>query len=99
MKSEGVMWRLGKFRVILASLILGGGLTFPAWASSSPPGNAVPGTLNYVEGQASIGNEALNTKSVGAAELEPGQTLATENGRAEVLLTPGIFLRLGDNSS
>ena len=93
------MWRLVKFRAILASLIVGGVLTLPAWASTSSPGSAVPGTLNYVEGQASIGNEALNTKSVGAAEMEAGQTLTTESGKAEVLLTPGVFLRLVDNSS
>ena len=28
-----------------------------------------------------------------------GQTVATVNGKAEVLLTPGVFLRLGDNSA
>src|SRR5579884_586749 len=60
---------------------------------------AVPGTLNYVEGQAAIGSQTLNSKSVGAAELQPGQVLDTQNGKAEVLLTPGVFLRLDDNSA
>jgi hypothetical protein len=59
---------------------------------------ARPGTLNYVEGQASIGNEAVNEKSIGTVELEPGQTLATQAGKVEVLLTPGVFFRVGDNS-
>jgi hypothetical protein len=31
--------------------------------------------------------------------MDTGQTLATEDGRAEVLLTPGAFLRLSENSS
>ncbi len=31
--------------------------------------------------------------------MEKGQTLATEDARAEVLLTPGVFLRLGSHSS
>jgi hypothetical protein len=31
--------------------------------------------------------------------LEAGQVLATANGKAEILLTPGIFLRLGDDST
>jgi hypothetical protein len=31
--------------------------------------------------------------------VEKGQTLATEDARAEVLLTPGVFLRLGSQSS
>ena len=60
---------------------------------------AMPGTLNYVEGQASIGNQALDAKSVGQAGLQEGQVLATGHGKAEVLLTPGVYLRLGDNSS
>lgn len=60
---------------------------------------AVPGTLNYVEGQASIGQQTLNSKSVGQAEMQPGQVLETQNGKAEVLLTPGVFLRLDDGSA
>lgn len=60
---------------------------------------AGPGTLNYVEGQASIEGAPLNSKSVGKTALEAGQVLATANGKAEVLLTPGIFVRLGDNST
>jgi len=52
-----------------------------------------------VEGQAAIGDETLNAKSVGSANLEAGQTLTTQTGKAEVLLTPGVFLRLGDNSA
>src|SRR5581483_3318490 len=60
---------------------------------------AVPGTLNYVEGQVSIGNQALTSKSVGSVDLNPGQTLNTTSGKAEVLLTPGVFLRMDDNSS
>jgi hypothetical protein len=60
---------------------------------------ARPGTLNYVEGQVYLGAQSLNAKSVGTVELDPGQTLTTQNGKAEILLTPGVFLRLGDNSS
>lgn len=59
---------------------------------------AYPGTLNYIDGQASIGNQTLSSKSIGAAQLEAGQTLVTQNGKAEILLTPGVFLRIGNNS-
>jgi hypothetical protein len=31
--------------------------------------------------------------------VKPDQVLATEDGRAEILLTPGVFLRLPENSS
>ena len=60
---------------------------------------AVPGTMNYVEGQVSIGSESLTSKSIGYRELAAGQSLSTDNGKAEMLLTPGVFLRLGNNSS
>jgi len=74
----------------LAALICG-----PAWGSVPPQ----PGTLNYIEGHASIGSQTLSDKSVGSTTLAAGQTLATQDGRAEILLTPGIFFRLDANSS
>jgi hypothetical protein len=61
--------------------------------------NARPGTINYVEGQVTIDGQMLTSQSVGTAEVATGQTVATLNGKAEVLLTPGVFLRLGDNSA
>ncbi len=69
-------------------------LSSPAWGSIPPQ----PGTVNYVEGQAAIGGQPLSEKAVGSERLEAGQTLSTQNGRAEILLTPGIFLRVGDHS-
>src|SRR6202167_7336 len=60
---------------------------------------AVPGTINYIEGSVSIDGQPLNQQAVGYAELQPGQVLQTANGRAELLLTPGVFLRVGDNSA
>ena len=60
---------------------------------------AVPGTINYIEGSVSINGRPLNQQAVGYAELQPGQVLQTANGRAELLLTPGVFLRVGDSSA
>ena len=60
---------------------------------------AVPGTINYVEGSASIEGRMLNQRSVGSAQLQPGQVLETANGKVELLLTPGVFLRVGENST
>jgi FecR protein len=70
----------------------------PAKADTRPQ-TAYPGTLNYIDGQASIGNQILSSKSIGTAQLDAGQTLTTQNGKAEILLTPGVFLRVGDNSA
>lgn len=61
--------------------------------------SARPGTLNYIEGQATINGQELSAKSVGKTELGAGQTIETRNGKAEVLLTPGVFLRLDENSA
>ncbi|HEV2275827.1 MAG TPA: hypothetical protein VGR96_16770 [Acidobacteriaceae bacterium] len=60
---------------------------------------ARPGTLNYVEGSVSLADKPVTSKSIGSAELEPGQVLSTGQGKAELLLTPGVFLRLDDNSA
>jgi len=55
--------------------------------------------VNYYEGQASIGAQVLNQSSSGSAVVQPGQTLATQQGKAEMLLTPGALLRVNDNSA
>jgi hypothetical protein len=70
--------------------------TFGATAYAAQP--AQPGTVNYIEGTASLDGQTLNNKSVGNVILEPGQELSTTTGKAEILLTPGVFLRVGDNS-
>jgi hypothetical protein len=74
-------------------------LAAPAWGDYSGSHSAVPGTLNYVEGHASISGQVLSAKSVGVAELGTGQSLTTTNGKAEVLLTPGVFLRVDGHSA
>ena len=71
--------------------------SFCAWAHE--PQSARPGSINYVEGKASIGAQELEANSAGTVELEKGQTLTTEAGKVEILLTPGVFLRVADNSS
>jgi len=73
----------------------------PAWSELPGPAAqaARPGSVNYVEGQASIGTIPLTATSIGTAELGRDQSLVTQTGKAEILLTPGVFLRLADNSS
>lgn len=58
-----------------------------------------PGTLNYVQGSAYLQGQQLNDKNLGNSEMAPGQVLETTAGKAEVLLTPGVFLRLDDHSA
>jgi hypothetical protein len=66
---------------------------------TQPEATAGPGTLNYVEGQANIDEETVNNDAIGSVALQPGQTLSTGTGKAEVLLLPGAFLRVGNNSA
>src|SRR5579872_7510280 len=39
-----------------------------------------PGTLNYVEGEASIGAQALTANAIGTVDLAAQQTLTTRTG-------------------
>src|SRR5579885_2130086 len=90
--------KLSKWKVILAGLIVSAIVSVPAWGT--PDAHAtLPGTLNYVEGQAAFGRETLDSKSIGSTTLGAGQTLTTDNGKVEILLTPGVFARIGENSS
>jgi hypothetical protein len=65
-----------------------------AWAQGSRM--AHPGAVNYTEGQVFANGQALRASQT--AQIEPGQLLETRNGKAEMLLTPGVFLRLNNNS-
>jgi hypothetical protein len=59
---------------------------------------ALPGTLNYVEGHAYINGHEVDRKQIGHVALEVGQTLRLDpDSKAEMLLTPGVFFRLGGN--
>jgi hypothetical protein len=82
----------------IGGVLLAAVVSLPSQAADVPR-QASPGTLNYVEGQVSMAGQTLDAKSVGSAQLQPGESLTTQNGKAELLLTPGVFLRLGDNSS
>ncbi|HTW65256.1 MAG TPA: hypothetical protein VME17_11595 [Bryobacteraceae bacterium] len=61
--------------------------------------SAVPGTVNYVEGQVSVAGQPVTSRAVGSVQIQPNQVLETGQGRAEVLLTPGVFLRVGNHSA
>jgi hypothetical protein len=60
---------------------------------------AYPGMVNYVEGQVSVNGSQITPHSVGSTDVGQQQVLETGNGKAEMLLTPGVFLRVGDNSA
>src|SRR5258705_9502328 len=82
----------------IASFLFSATLSAPAWANANA-NSAVPGTLNYAEGKVAIGGDTLDSKSIGSAEPKPGQSLTTESGKAESLLTPRAFFGVGDKKN
>ena len=55
----------------ITGFFLAAALSAPAWAVNTNPNTAVPGTLNYLEGNVSIAGQTLNSKSIGSAQFRP----------------------------
>jgi|SRR5579872_3898172 len=68
-----------------------------AWGQSVI--SAHSGVIHLAEGQVSVDGKDVVQKFGEFGDVKLGQTLATQDGRAEVLLTPGVFLRVNENSS
>jgi hypothetical protein len=74
-------------------------LVFSAAAWGQSVISAHSGVIHYVEGQVTVDGAAIHPKSTEFPDVKLDQVLTTEDGRAEILLTPGVFLRLPENSS
>jgi hypothetical protein len=74
-------------------------VSLPAISAGQAAEPARPGTLNYTEGSAFLDGSPINPHDVGNLNVDAGQVLSTTHGRAEMLLTPGVYLRLDDNSA
>src|SRR5215470_7686560 len=61
--------------------------------------SAHSGVIHLAEGQVSVDGNEVRQKFGEFGDVKTGQTLLTKDGRAEVLLTPGVFLRVNENSS
>jgi hypothetical protein len=82
----------------LASLILAlGGIAGVSYGQQVL--SAQSGTVHYTEGTVYLEGREIHPKFGQFPTLRPGEELRTEDGRVEVLLTPGVFLRLGDHSA
>src|SRR5215471_15789467 len=57
------------------------------------------GVVYFFEGSVYIGDQRLEQKFGRFPDIGEGRELRTEHGRAEVLLTPGVFLRIGEGSA
>ena len=81
--------------VKIAAILLSSGLAVSAQTVIS----AHSGTLHLVEGAVSIDGKPIVQKYGTFPEWKERSELRTEAGRAEILLTPGVFLRVGESSS
>jgi hypothetical protein len=61
--------------------------------------SARSGLIHYVEGRVLLDGKPVEVKITAFPEIKEGKELRTEDGRAEVLLNPGVFLRMGENSA
>jgi len=57
------------------------------------------GTVHYFEGAVSVDGTPIESQKGRFNTLKDQSVLSTGQGRAEILLTPGVFLRVGENSS
>jgi hypothetical protein len=57
------------------------------------------GLIYFFDGSVYLGEQQLQQKFGRFPDMGERNELRTEHGRAEILLTPGVFLRIGENSS
>src|ERR1700675_5152630 len=72
-------------------------LALPAGAQSVISTHS--GVIHFFEGAVYLGDQPLESHLGRFPSVPQGAELRTAEGRAEVLLTPGVFLRLGEQSA
>jgi hypothetical protein len=85
------VWIAGLLAVILTLSAI------PAMAQ--PVISAKSGLISYVEGKVYLGDQIVEPSPTHFPDVKENAVVRTAEGRAEVLLTPGVVLRLGENSS
>jgi hypothetical protein len=78
----------------VVALVLSTGLA----ASAQSVISAHSGVLHVSEGAVLLDGKEVNQKFGTFPDIKENAKLTTESGRAEILLTPGVFLRIGDDS-
>ncbi|MEO8100138.1 MAG: hypothetical protein ABI811_20730 [Acidobacteriota bacterium] len=68
-----------------------------AWAQDIVSARA--GLIHYMEGEVRVNNVLVEQTGDQFLSMKQGDTLSTSEGRAEILLNAGTYLRIGDGSS
>lgn len=74
-------------------------LVFAGAVSAQSVISAKAGLVNYTEGKVLLDNKEVQLKTGNFPQMKENSELRTEDGRAEVLLAPGVFLRVGENTA
>jgi hypothetical protein len=82
---------------LIALTVLLGLSGLPAYGQSII--SAQSGLVHFTQGQVFVRDKAVQAERGVFPLVSADQTLRTAAGKAEVLLNPGVFLRLGENSS
>jgi hypothetical protein len=84
-------------RILVAGLAIG---VFMAGSGSAQYViSAHSGVVQSVDGDAYLNDQKVQPKFGQFPDIKENQEFRTEEGRAEILLTPGVFLRMGEKSS
>src|ERR1700694_1665074 len=68
-------------------------------AAAQPVISAKSGLISSVDGKVYLGDQLVEPSSTHFPDIKENTVVRTEEGRAEVLLTPGVVLRIGENAS
>jgi hypothetical protein len=68
-------------------------------ASAQSVISAHAGLIHFADGSVFLDDQRIEQKAGKFDQMKNGSELRTQDGRAEVLLTPGTFLRIGANSA
>lgn len=86
-------------RVSLCIFTLAAAAAFPLTAFGQAVISTRSGVVHFFEGTVSVAGQPLTAHFGKFTSMPEGAELRTEQGRAEILLTPGVFLRVGENSA
>lgn len=81
---------------IISALAMIAAFTGTSFAQSVVSAKA--GLVHYSEGDVLVAGKPVERKPAIFTSVKAGETLATAEGRAEILLGPGVFLRIGEHS-
>ena len=84
---------------VYALLVLAAGAAFALPAYAQAVISTRSGLVHFFEGAVFVAGQPLEARLGRFAIVPEGAELRTEQGRAEVLLTPGVFLRVSEKSA